>query len=126
MDLHWLYQLLVRINSTVPEMEEQFFLQLIRDTTECLKHIFHCNISGTLFTPVMILNHVKLGSTVSVTKVLPGVVFSIFYQKPQFNIKKAFPSLNSLNLPELLVNELKKTTSKLFPNIYFSVRYSTA
>ena len=72
----------------------------------------------------MTLNYVKLGRAVTFMKYLDSVVFLIFLPKTLIWKKITFLASNSLNLAELVVNELMKSISKKkFP---FSIRFITA
>ena len=59
-------------------------------------------------------------------KYLPRVVSSLFLPKTLIWYKITFRLLNSLNLAELVVNELKKSISKKTTNINFSIRFINA
>ena len=61
----------------------------------------------------MTLNHVKLGRTV---KYLASAVSYIFALKTLIWNKTMFIASNSLNLTELVKNELIKLSSKIFEN----------
>ena len=66
------------------------------------------------------LNRVKLGRAVTFMKYLTSVVSFIFLPKKIFWNKIRFRLSNSLNLAELLVNEVTKSISKKTPpNILF-------
>ena len=57
-------------------------------------------------------NHGKVGRTVSFIKYIPSIISLIFLQKTLIWNKTIFPPLNSLNLAELVVNELMRSISK--------------
>ena len=59
-------------------------------------------------------------------KYLTRVVSSLFLPKTLIWYKITFRLLNSLNLAELVVNELKKSISKKTTNISFSIRFINA
>ena len=59
----------------------------------------------------MTLNYVKLGRAVTFMKYLDSVVFLIFLPKTLIWKKITFLTSNSLNLAELVVNELMKSIS---------------
>ena len=73
----------------------------------------------------MAVNHVKLGRTVTFMKYLSSVVSLIFLPKTLNWNKITFLASNSLNLAELVVNELMKTISKRSYNIPFSIQFIT-
>ena len=75
-----------------------------RDTTEFPQDI--------PFWYLMTLNRVKLGRAVTFMKYLAGVVSLIFLRKTLISNKITFFLSNSLNLADLLVNDLKKSISK--------------
>ena len=58
----------------------------------------------------MVLNLVKRGCRVTFVKCLAGIVSLIFLPKTLTLHDIAFSASNSLNLPKLVVNELKQTT----------------
>ena len=60
----------------------------------------------------MTLNRVKLGRAVTFMKYLATVVSLIFLAKTLIWNKIMFPATNSLNLAEMLVNELIKSIYK--------------
>ena len=74
----------------------------------------------------MTLNSVKLERAVTFMKYFAGVVFLIFLPKSLIWNKITFWLSSSLNLAELVVNELTKSISKKFSNILFSIRLITA
>ena len=74
----------------------------------------------------MTLNSVKLGRSVTFMKYLVSVVSLIFLQETLICNEITFRLLNSMNLAELMVNELTKRISKRFTNISFSIRFATA
>ena len=71
----------------------------------------------------MILNRVKLGRAVTFMKYLASVVSLIFVAKTFVWDKITLLASNSLNLPELLVNEPTKSIYKKITNIPFSIRF---
>ena len=73
----------------------------------------------------MTLNCVKLGSAVTFIKYLASVVSLIFLTKTLIWDKVTFWLSNSLNLTDLVVNELTKSISKKITNIPFSIRFTT-
>ena len=62
----------------------------------------------------MTLNRVKLGPAVILTKYFASVVSLIILPKALIWNKITFPALNSLNIAELVKNELMKSISKIF------------
>ena len=60
----------------------------------------------------MALNHVKLGRVVTFMKYLASEVSVIFLPETLIWNKSTFPASNSLNLAELVVNELTRNISK--------------
>ena len=62
----------------------------------------------------MTLNRVKLGPAVILTKYFASVVSLIILPKTLIWNKITFPALNSLNIAELVKNELMKSISKNF------------
>ena len=60
----------------------------------------------------MTLNCVKLGRAVAFIKYLASVVSLVFLPKTLIWNKMTFPASNSLNLEELVENELMKSISK--------------
>ena len=74
----------------------------------------------------MALNGVKLGRAVTFMKYLASVVSSIFLPETKIWNKTTFPASNSLNLAQLVVNELVWSISKKIFNISFSIRFITA
>ena len=74
----------------------------------------------------MTLNRVKLGRAISFMKYLASVVFLIFLPKTLIWNKITFRLSDSLNLSELVANELTKSISKNFTNIPFSIQFITA
>ena len=74
----------------------------------------------------MTLNRVNLGNAVTFTKYLAGVVSLIFLPNTLSWNKITFPLSNSLNLAELVVNELTNSSSKKFTNILFSFQFISA
>ena len=73
----------------------------------------------------MTLNRVKLGRAVTFMKYLTSIVSLIFLQKTLIWNKITFQLSNSLNLAELVVNELTKGISKNISNISFSLQFIT-
>ena len=69
----------------------------------------------------MTLNFWKLGRTVTFMKYLASVVSLIFLPKTLIWNKISFWLSNLLNLAELVVNKLKKSISKKFTNIPYSI-----
>ena len=67
----------------------------------------------------MTLNRVKRGHTVTFMKCLDSAVSLMFLPKTLLWNKITFPISNSLNLAELVVNELMKSISKKLPIILF-------
>ena len=63
----------------------------------------------------------KLGYTVTFMKYFASIVYLIFLQETLIWNKTTFPASNSLNLPELVVNELMRSISKKFTNIPFTI-----
>ena len=63
----------------------------------------------------MILNHVKLECVDTFLKDLTNVVSLFFLPKTLIQNKMAFPTSKLMNIPELSLNELRKTIPK---NIY--------
>ena len=74
----------------------------------------------------MTLNRVKLGRAVTFMKYRASIVSLIFLPKTLNWNKITFLASNSLNLAELVVNELIKSISKKITNIPFSIRFITA
>ena len=74
----------------------------------------------------MTLNCVKLGRAVTFVKYLASVVSLIFLPKALIWNKITFRLSNSLNLAELVVNELTNSISKKNTNISFSIQFITA
>ena len=74
----------------------------------------------------MTLNCVKLGRAVTFVKYLASVVSLIFLPKTLIWNKITFRLSNSLNLAELVVNELTNSISKKNTNISFSIQFITA
>ena len=74
----------------------------------------------------MTLNSVKLGRTVTFMKYLANVFSFIFLPKTLIWNTITSRLSNSLNLAELVVNELKKVSPKKITNISFSIRFITA
>ena len=74
----------------------------------------------------MTVNSVKLGRLVIFMKYLANIVSFIFLPKPLIWNKITFPTSNSLNLADLVENELIKSVSKKFTNIPFSIQFITA
>ena len=60
----------------------------------------------------MALNHVELGRVVTFMKYLASEVSVIFLPETLIWNKSTFPASNSLNLAELVVNELTRNISK--------------
>ena len=60
----------------------------------------------------MALNRVKLGRVVTFMKYLPSEASLIFLPETLIWNKSTFPASNSLNLAELVVNELTRNISK--------------
>ena len=75
-----------------------------------------------LMTP----NCVKLGSAVTLMKYLASVVSLKFLPKTLIWNKTTFRLSNSLNLAELVVNELQRVYPKKLTSIPFSIRFITA
>ena len=69
------------------------------------------------------LNRVKLWCTVTFMRYLARAVSLIFLPKTLIWNKITFPRSNSLNFPELLKNELMKSTLKKFTTIPFSIQF---
>ena len=67
----------------------------------------------------MTLNHVKLGCVVTFMKYLASVVSLISLPKTLIWNKITIPASNSLHFPELVENELMKSISPKFINIFF-------
>ena len=68
----------------------------------------------------MTLNRVKLGRAVTFMKYLAGVVSLIFLTKAFIWNKITFPTSNSLNLAELVVNEpMKSIYKKIYQYSFF-------
>ena len=82
------------------------------DTIESLQHIFHFNTWWSLFIRLLILNHIKLGRIVTFMKYFGSVISLIFLAKILFWNKIAFPELNSINVPDLVVDKPKKVFAK--------------
>ena len=66
-------------------------------------------------------NREKLGYTVTFMKYFASIVSLIFLQETLTWNKTTFPASNSLNLEELVVNELMRSISKKFTNIPFTI-----
>ena len=73
----------------------------------------------------MTLNRVKLRCAVTFIEYLASAVTLIFLAKALIWNKITFWLINSLNLVELMVNELRKCISKKITNIPFSIRFFT-
>ena len=74
----------------------------------------------------MTVNSVKLGRAVIFMKYIGNIVSFIFLPKPLIWNQITFPTSNSLNLADLVENELIKSISKKFTNIPFSIQFITA
>ena len=74
----------------------------------------------------MSLNRVKLLHAVTFMKYLTRVVSLIFLPKTLILNKSTFRLSSSLNLAELVVNELTKRIPEKFANVPFSIRFVTA
>ena len=74
----------------------------------------------------MTLNSVKLGRPVTFMKCLASIVSLILPPKTLIFKKFLLPASDSLNIAELVVNELINSISKNFTNILFSVRFISA
>ena len=72
------------------------------------------------------MTRVKLERAVTFTKYLASVVSLIFIAKTLIWNKITFPTSNSLNLAELVVNEPMKSIYKKNTIIPFSIRFTTA
>ena len=74
----------------------------------------------------MTINHLKLGRAAALMKDLASKVSLTFL--PNYSVwnKITFPASNSLNLAEIVVNELMKSFSKKITNTPFSIRFITA
>ena len=72
------------------------------------------------------LNHIKLGRAVTFMKYFASVVYLIFLPKTLNWNKIMFSASNSLNLAELVVNEVTTSILKKKKNIPFSIPFSTA
>ena len=73
----------------------------------------------------MIFNRVKIGCAVTLMKYLASAVSLIFLPETLIWDKITFPASSSMNLAELVANELTKSISKKMTNIPFSVRFIT-
>ena len=72
----------------------------------------------------MILNRLKLGRTVTFMKYLASVVSLIFLAKTLIWNKINFPTLNLMNLAELVENEpMKSIYQKIYQNSFFCLIY---
>ena len=70
----------------------------------------------------MTLNRVKLGRAVTFMKYLASVVSLIFLTKTLIWNKINFPTLNLMNLAELVENEpMKSIYQKIYQNSFFFV-----
>ena len=69
----------------------------------------------------MTLNREKLGRAVTFMKYLASIVSLIFLPETLIWNKTIFPASNSLNLAELVVDELMRSISKKFTNIPFPI-----
>ena len=69
----------------------------------------------------MTLNDVKLWRAVTFMKYLPSAVSQTFLPKTLIWNKIKFWLSNSLNLAELVVNELTKSISKKITNVPFAI-----
>ena len=74
---------------------------------------------------LMTLNRVKLGRVVILVKQLASLASLIFLQKTLIWNKVELLASNLLHFVELVVNEQKRVSPKLFINIPFSVRVIT-
>ena len=74
----------------------------------------------------MTLNCVKLGCAVTFMKYLASVVSLLVLAKTLISNKIMFPTLNSPNLAELVINESMKSIYKKITNILFSIGFITA
>ena len=83
-------------------------------------------IFRTLFIRLMTLNCAKLGHAVTFMKYLSSVVSLMFLPKTLKWNKITFRLSNSLNLAELVANELSNSISKKFTIIPFSIRFMAA
>ena len=71
----------------------------------------------------MTLNRVKLEGAVTFMKYLAGVVSLIFLRKTLISNKITFCLSNSLNLSDLLVNDLKKSISRNILSKFISAAF---
>ena len=81
---------------------------------------------NSVFIRLMTLNRVKLGRAVRFMKYLGSVISLIFLPKILICNKFMFRLSSSLNIAEMVVNELTKSISKKITNIPFSIRFITA
>ena len=73
----------------------------------------------------MTLNRLKLGRAVTFMKYLAGVVSLIFLAKTLIWNKINFPTLNLMNLAELVENEpMKSIYQKIYQNFFFCLIYT--
>ena len=72
----------------------------------------------------MTLNHVKLGHVVTFMKYLASIVSLIFLAKTLIENKIRFPTLNLLNLEEMVVSEpIKSIYKKIYQYSFFYSDY---
>ena len=72
----------------------------------------------------MTLNRVKLGRAVTFMKYLASVVSLIFLAKKLIWNKINFPTINLMNLTELVENEPRKSVyQKIYQNSFFCLIY---
>ena len=72
----------------------------------------------------MTVNRLKLGRAITFMKYLANVVSLIFLAKTLIWNKINFPTLNLMNLAELVENEpMKSIYQKLYQNSFFSLIY---
>ena len=79
---------------------------------------------NSIYLPNSTLNRVKLGHAVTFMNYFASVISLIFLPETLMWNKIKFSASNSLNLAELVINELMKSIS--FANIPLSIRFITA